>query len=218
MRDTALGLSPKAVIIVALAATVFLSSAAFASQVEQRPYMIDSGPGPAKNDPGWKMYLICEDRYCNRVKGLKTMAVKPREMTLAVKLSREIPLPLEVKVAPPVPPDPEPAEKEKTTPIHTVLFGFNSNTVTRKAKEALIRRTKHLKHPVSLKGFSCDLGSQKYNDDLALRRAKEVARLLVGKGMTVDGVSGEGKCCYVSPEKRLNRRVEVTTQKKKGGQ
>ncbi len=58
-------------------------------------------------------------------------------------------------------------------------------------------------------GYTCDLVSKSHNDRLALARAKAVAKVLEEKGMKPLTVSGEGKCCSVSEDRRLNRRAEI---------
>jgi outer membrane protein OmpA-like peptidoglycan-associated protein len=65
---------------------------------------------------------------------------------------------------------------------------------------------------LSVKGYTCEIGSKQYNDKLAVRRAKAVARVLEEEGIHLSEVSGEGKCCYVSKELSKNRRSEVLVQ------
>lgn len=62
---------------------------------------------------------------------------------------------------------------------------------------------------VLVKGYTCDIGGKKFNDRLAIDRARAVADILEKSGVTPVMVSGEGKCCYVSEDKALNRRVEI---------
>lgn len=68
---------------------------------------------------------------------------------------------------------------------------------------------------VAIKGFTCELGSKKYNDRLALARAEVVSKMFQEIGVSKEKISveGIGKCCYeTSPAK--SRRVEITIRKK----
>ena len=67
---------------------------------------------------------------------------------------------------------------------------------------------------ISLDGYTCDLGSASHNVSLSIKRANEVAAYLRGKNIPVGNVEGKGKCCPVSDDRSLNRRVEITTQKR----
>ena len=62
---------------------------------------------------------------------------------------------------------------------------------------------------VQVKGYTCDIGGKKFNDRLAMDRAKAVVEIIEKNGITPVAVAGEGKCCYVSENKSLNRRVEI---------
>ena len=60
-------------------------------------------------------------------------------------------------------------------------------------------------------GYSCDMGSDAYNQELSFRRAMVVAKAMVAHGVPVKKVEGKGECCPVDAEKKeLNRRVEIT--------
>ena len=95
----------------------------------------------------------------------------------------------------------------------TVYFPFNCADLTqteRSKLDELIRRLQDGKI-VDLDGYTCDLGSSSYNTDLSLKRARGVASYLRGKGISVGKVNGHGACCPASDNRRLNRRVEITT-------
>jgi len=100
--------------------------------------------------------------------------------------------------------------------VPPILFQLASATVPVEAEAAIIPRLEKevvATTPLQVTGYSCDLGSQKTNDDLALRRARAVADLLEPYGYSVPVVTGKGKRDYVStnPAKRyLNRRVEIS--------
>ena len=100
--------------------------------------------------------------------------------------------------------------------VPPILFQLASATVPVEAEAVIIPRLEKEvvpSTPLQVTGFTCDLGPQKVNDDLALRRARAVADLLEPYGYSVPVVTGRGKRDYVStdPAKRyLNRRVEIS--------
>ena len=64
---------------------------------------------------------------------------------------------------------------------------------------------------VDVTGYTCWLGSKKYNQSLALKRAKAVASRLRKAGVTIRSVTGKGKCCYIDrKDPAPNRRADVT--------
>lgn len=97
--------------------------------------------------------------------------------------------------------------------IGTVFFDFDSSELK---KDAILRlekiahtiKTENLRSIV-VNGYTCDIGSERYNDRLAQKRADAVASYLRHKGVDVEKVTGEGKCCYISYSKKENRRAEV---------
>ncbi len=211
-----------ATLVAGLLSTAILPFTGTASQIEQRPYVTEPAvPTVIRNGTGWKTYVICEDGFCTSSgKGLKkAQPGNHRDLLMTVRLSQD--LPPETVVSKPVlalPPPVASGQEETKTPMYTVLFPFNSAVVETEEKAGLLRGVRRLFSPVSIEGFSCDLGEKSYNDDLALRRAKNVARALKEEGIEVGMVWAEGKCCYVSEERRLNRRVEVrSAEKSKGG-
>ena len=100
--------------------------------------------------------------------------------------------------------------------VPPILFQLASATVPVEAEAVIIPRLEKevaTTTPLQVTGFTCDLGPQKVNDDLALRRARAVADLLEPHGYSVPVVTGKGKRDYLStdPAKRyLNRRVEIS--------
>ncbi len=80
-----------------------------------------------------------------------------------------------------------------------------------KLKDKVVASLKDVKDPVlQIHGYTCDLGTKKYNDKLAVDRAKAVAVFLESNGIKPVMVTGEGKCCYVSKEPQKNRRAVIT--------
>lgn len=100
--------------------------------------------------------------------------------------------------------------------LGTIHFPFDSAEITEKERSRLDELIRSLpgNGAVNLSGYTCDLGTSSHNLGLSLRRARGVASYLKGKGISVGKVEGQGKCCPVSDDRHLNRRVEITTQQK----
>jgi outer membrane protein OmpA-like peptidoglycan-associated protein len=100
--------------------------------------------------------------------------------------------------------------------VGTIHFPFDSAEITEKERSRLDELIRSIPGGgvVNLGGYTCDLGATSHNMGLSLRRARGVASYLKGKGISVGKVEGLGKCCPVSADKRLNRRVEISTQQK----
>ncbi|MDD2736739.1 MAG: OmpA family protein [Desulfuromonadaceae bacterium] len=111
-------------------------------------------------------------------------------------------------------------KKSKTNqaPVRTetVLFDFDSAHLSRRESNRLIKLLKGL--PASstfdLKGYTCLIGTNAYNEKLSIRRAEHVAGILKANGLKVGTVGGRGTCCPVSNDKQLNRRVDIVEQRK----
>jgi OmpA-OmpF porin, OOP family len=96
--------------------------------------------------------------------------------------------------------------------VGTILFDFDSSHIRSEEKihlEGLSDKIKTSGDPVTVIGYTCSIGPVAYNKKLSIRRAKQVASLLRKRGIRVVKVEGEGDCCPVSSNKRLNRRVEI---------
>jgi len=100
--------------------------------------------------------------------------------------------------------------------LDTIHFPFDSAEITEKERSRLDGLIRSLpgSGAVNLSGYTCDLGTSSHNMGLSLRRASGVASYLKGKGISVGKVEGLGKCCPVSDDRHLNRRVEITTEQK----
>jgi outer membrane protein OmpA-like peptidoglycan-associated protein len=101
--------------------------------------------------------------------------------------------------------------------IEPVIVHFSSGSTTvnseekRKFQYALSGMTGESFEVV---GFTDDSGGQQLNDRIAIARAREVARVLHEAGFGTSAVRGRGKCCYVSSDQAMNRRVEVRKSSK----
>lgn len=97
-----------------------------------------------------------------------------------------------------------------------ILFKLASAELSEQTKRKILsvlgKRTSKTT-PLLITGYTCDLGPQKVNDELALARAGSVAALLKANGFTVAAIFGKGRQDYIviDPEMRyLNRRVEIS--------
>jgi outer membrane protein OmpA-like peptidoglycan-associated protein len=107
------------------------------------------------------------------------------------------------------------ASNHRTT---TVYFPLNSSLISQTEKQKILGALESLKHrDVKVTGYTCELGSKEHNDRLALSRARAVAGILETSGIKPAAVSGEGKCCYISGDKEMNRRVEIREINRKEG-
>jgi outer membrane protein OmpA-like peptidoglycan-associated protein len=109
-------------------------------------------------------------------------------------------------------------EKKSPCVLATIYFKLDSDVIRDPEMEKLrsnvvgqIKDKKNLK--ISVRGYTCELGTKAHNDRLAVRRAKVVAKVLEEAGIHLAEVSGEGKCCYVSDELSRNRRSEVFVER-----
>lgn len=105
------------------------------------------------------------------------------------------------------------SHEEKVESLAVVYFHLNRDSMKGGEQAKLLSHANEFKmaDKLTVKGYTCDLGSKGYNDRLALRRAEKVSRYLQSLGVSVAKVevSGEGLCCYASRDRAKNRRVEV---------
>ncbi len=127
-------------------------------------------------------------------------------------------LPEELETIEPEPTQPDVAPPP--APALTLHFDFDDYTVRPAELEKLRDFVKEIDlktvEKIELNGYTCDIGTKAYNDRLALNRALSVKKALEGLGIPASliTVSGEGKCCYVSKKRPLNRRVEIRVIRK----
>lgn len=107
-----------------------------------------------------------------------------------------------------VPPDPQ---KKVTQETLTVLFKKNESKLLDIAKGQLNAFVNiNTDSPITVVGYTCQLGSQKFNKKLAKRRAESVERYLKKKLKNNIRTYARPKCCYRSKTNYAkNRRVEV---------
>lgn len=111
-----------------------------------------------------------------------------------------------------------PQSKEIATEI-SVFFDYDDNRIKKLEEEKLFKMLSDIQHAdvpaVEIKGYTDKNGTQKHNDELAMKRAQAVADFLVAHGFDRARITIEahGKCCYVSEDDAQNRRVELKTGK-----
>ncbi|MEM3793357.1 MAG: OmpA family protein [Candidatus Bathyarchaeia archaeon] len=88
-----------------------------------------------------------------------------------------------------------------------VYFDFDSARIN-PAEASKLEPLRGKKGKFTITGYTCDIGTKAYNDRLALRRAEAVRNFL---GVDAE-VAGRGKCCYVSADRRKNRRAEIEAE------
>ena len=102
-------------------------------------------------------------------------------------------------------------------PLTTVHFAFDSDVLSSSSKTTLETMSLSNKDGAMLaEGYTDNVGAQRYNTLLALRRAKAVKDFLISKGFSADAISvgGKGLCCFVSGNeteqgRSANRRVDL---------
>lgn len=194
---------------ITIAAFVFQTTMACAIQAEtikQRDYIYtyDEEARSMEDD----VFVICTDCPDSRLNEIYTIAARysadPR-MDKVAKADISDTSPITV-----------PSVKKEDTAIRDLLgivrFKFDSYVLSAKSKEQLDSYQLTNKR-VRLEGYTCTIGTDRYNKKLSLNRAKEVAKYLRSKGISVIDVSGLGKSKKFG-EKTLNRRVEIIEREK----
>jgi outer membrane protein OmpA-like peptidoglycan-associated protein len=156
----------------------------------------------------------------------KSAAQSPLLETASIEADTVSPTQKETHQEPPVPavlPEqlvektPKAASRSSCIDSH-VYFDLNSAEINAVEKKKLLDSIRILKsgRDIEVTGYTCDLGTKDYNDELAIRRANSVGDLLLREmSIPVVTLKGTGKCCYVSDDKSKNRRVEITCIKTK---
>ena len=186
---------------------LFLPLATHAAEIRQRPFSYTHDAAAAKQDD---QFVVCSDCPDHQ---LTLLPVKP---VLAVRLSAPFkPVPhiaLEAKNAQFSRPDVLETEKQ----IATALFDFDNARLSRHERlriNGLMAGLSKLS-TFGLKGYTCTIGTDDYNERLSIRRANHVAGILRSNGFIVGTVEGRGENDPVSTDKRLNRRVEIVEYRK----
>jgi outer membrane protein OmpA-like peptidoglycan-associated protein len=200
-------MSIKSLSIVMLAMLIPLTS--HATDIRQRPYKNLFDSALAKEDDQFVVCSACPDNQL-----LKMPANPKLALRLSAHVSPEVPvmreeLQEEIKEA---------QADTKQFQLAPILFGFDSAQLPQCERDKLDRLLANLPRSgkYDLTGFTCSIGRDDYNEKLSLRRANVVAGIFKANGLNVGLVEGKGKCCPVSKEKQLNRRVEIRENKEGG--
>jgi len=181
--------------------------ASHAADIRQRPFSYSLESVTAKADD---QFVICSDCSDNR---LSMMPMTPKlALRMTTPLKPDAPDTREV----------QPAQSKKVDAVDTLVrldpiqFDFNSAKLSRHERERLNGLLTELPRASTfdLTGYTCTVGSSDYNEELSIRRANHVAGIFKANGLNVGTVEGKGKCCPISIEKRLNRRVEILEHRK----
>ncbi|MFZ4857595.1 MAG: OmpA family protein [Desulfuromonadaceae bacterium] len=173
-----------------------------AAEIKQRPYSYSSDVVSTTDSD---VFVVCSDCPDDKL----TKEAPP--IKLAIRLSTPLPA-----VAMPAPiEEAKPAIKQEAELkglIGTVHFDFDRSTLVSREKLNLQQLAKQIpeKTLVAVTGYTCSIGKETYNETLSYQRARSVASYLMSLGVRVGNVEGKGKCCPVSDDKQLNRRVEVS--------
>jgi outer membrane protein OmpA-like peptidoglycan-associated protein len=180
-----------------------------AAEIKQRPFSFSHEVALAQENDAFVVCSNCPDDH---------LSILPAPPKLALRLSTsEQPQPVQTVAR-------ESEAKPKSNLekgcvsclLGTIHFSFDSVEITEKERSRLDELIRSItgSGAVNLSGYTCELGSSSHNMGLSLRRARGVASYLKGKGISVGKVEGLGKCCPVSDDRHLNRRVEITIQQK----
>lgn len=190
-----------------------LPAVANASDIRQLPYIHKY---EIVKDAGMYTFVVCDD--CPEKEKLTENPKQKLLRSLAVRGSNEITEKQAFKSR---------MNAEATTvnsPTHelscllaSIHFGFDSHELLPGEKNKLLHISKMLRESekvtVKVEGYTCDIGTEEYNQALATKRAEVVAAFLKKNGVNVVEIRGKGGCCGVSTkDKALNRRAEIILQ------
>lgn len=187
--------------------TLFVPLPSHATEIRQRPFSPSIESAVVKKDD---QFVVCSDCQDNQL----TMIPKNPKPALRIAM----PLKLEVTATREVQKIPESNSQAADRQIRLVpiQFDFDSAQLTWPVREKLNRFMANLSKSSTydLTGFTCTIGRGDYNEKLSIRRANLVADIFKANGLNVGKVEGRGKCCPVSEDMRLNRRVEILEHRK----
>jgi len=181
--------------------------ASHATDIRQRSYSHSFDSAVAKEDA---QFVVCSDCPDNQLSKM------PMNTKLALRMTT--PLKPEVSVAREerLELNNEAQASNKPIQLAPILFGFDSAQLSRSERDKLNMLLANLPRSgtYDLTGFTCSVGRGDYNEKLSIRRANQVADIFKVNGLNVGKVEGRGKCCPVSEEMQLNRRVEILEHRK----
>lgn len=178
-----------------------------ATDIRQRPFSYSLEAVLAKEDD---QFVVCSDCPDNQ---LSRMPMSPKlALRMTTPLKQEVFATREVQQAR----SPKPQAAIKQVRHIPIQFDFDSAKLSRPERDKLNGLLANLPRSSTfdVTGFTCTNGRSDYNEELSIRRANHVAEIIKINGLNVGTVEGKGKCCPVSNEKRLNRRVEILEHRK----
>ncbi len=182
--------------------------ASHATDIRQRPFSYSLEAVVAKEDDQFVVCSNCPDNRLSRVPMTPKLALR-----LTTPLNPDVPARLETQQQVQSTKAQADGTQVRLVPIQ---FDFDSAMLSRAEREKLngLLANSPRSSTFDVTGFACTIGRSDYNEELSIRRANYVAEIIKINGLNVGIVVGKGKCCPVSNEKRLNRRVEILEHRK----
>lgn len=133
-----------------------------------------------------------------------------------------LPAPRPPANTPPKQPEKPVAPVPKPDVTHRVHFLFSQAVPTKEGVDQLTKILREIRetHVIHITGHTDDLGGNRFNERLALRRAEFVATWLKRRGIRIPmEIEARGKCCYLASNdtddgRAANRRVEVVLRER----
>lgn len=183
---------------------ILLPIAAMADTISRKDYTYDTGQVVATVRAPEYVITSTSSSKLNR------LTAEPAPVLLAARFSSDVGQDFKNIPANPthlLEPVPDHSKKE----IIPVVLLFDFDVATIRPADLVRLSAWPADQAAKVTGYSCDLGSAVYNEELSFRRAMVVAKAMVAYGVLVKRVEGKGECCPVDTEKKeLNRRVEIT--------
>ena len=190
----------------AIALALLIPMSAVAEEIKQRSYGYSYDVAKSVNS---YVFVVCSD--CKD----DTLAKVPVPIKLAMRMSAEEPLAKPIQNPVIQKQEEESSTKKQATKqsglIGAVHFDFDRSLLVKSEQENLDQISGQIPSDksVDLTGYTCSIGTDDYNKGLSYKRASSVASYLATKGVRIGKVEGKGKCCPVSENIKINRRVEV---------
>ena len=190
----------------AVALALLIPKSAVAEEIKQRSYGYSYDVAKSVNSD---VFVVCSDFKDD------TLTKVPVPIKLAMRMSAEEPLAKPIQNPVIQKQEEESSTKKQATKqsglIGAVHFDFDRSLLVKSEQENLDQISGQIPSDksVDLTGYTCSIGTDDYNKGLSYKRASSVASYLATKGVRIGKVEGKGKCCPVSENIKINRRVEV---------
>ena len=194
----------------AVVAVLLISTQVLAASVNEQQYGYSYGD--TVNSVQSDEFVICQGCRSDR------LAKAPQRPFVAIKLNPPDPpatgYPGEVQQASGAKASKSGDDGERI--LGVVKFSFDSDKIKQGEKKSLKRLAATIPtgRKVTVTGYTCDIGTSRYNKKLSRRRAQHVADFLKKEGAQVAEVEGRGASDPVSSDRRENRRVQVSGKSK----